>query len=264
VQAIAYPYLLWSIVQGVISSSASAHTSHPVTWSALVNITWNPIAQFWFLYVLFLCQLLLLLPGRFTILLLVPVGMTVATIYGGALMPFRLAYDLPFFAAGVYLTAPRATLWLNGMRGAAVVAVLAWLIFLALFLASLDFGDVGLAAHGFNWAKGLAGAVGTLAAARLIAPYAKFLLELGRASMPIYLLHVIFAAAFRTLLLHYWPYAGEIVYAIALMLVGIVMPYAVFRVTERLGWDALFGFSNRARGPARLGRGTLAAVDARS
>jgi hypothetical protein len=48
------------------------------------------------------------------------------------------------------------------------------------------------------------------------------------------------------------------------MLVGIVMPYAVFRVTERLGWDALFGFSNRARGPARLGRGTLAAVDARS
>jgi fucose 4-O-acetylase-like acetyltransferase len=253
IQAIVYPYLLWSLLQGISAIGASAHTSQLMTWSLLVAIPWKPIAQFWFLYALFLCQLLLLLPGRYTLLALLPVGMALSTFSPIDIMPTRFGYDLPFFAAGYYVAAPRATAWLDDGRRAATIAVVAWLLFLGLFVLSRDMGEKGAIAHAFLWAEGLAGAAGTMAIARLIAPYAKALLELGRASMPIYLLHVMAAAALRTLLLHYWPDAGEAVYAALLMLVGIVVPYAIFRVSERLGWDALLGFAHSARGAARLG-----------
>jgi fucose 4-O-acetylase-like acetyltransferase len=251
-QAIVYPYVLWSLVQGVMAIAASAHTSHPVTWRMLAEIPWEPIAQFWFLYVLFLCQLLLLLPGRFAILAFLPVGMGLSLAFGPAEMPLRLCYDLPFFAAGYYLTAPRATRWLESRARTILIAVVAWLLFALLFRLCEAYADVGASARAFGWAKGLSGAVGALAIARLIAPYAKFLLELGRASMPIYLLHVIFAAAFRTVLLRLWPHGGELGYAALLTLVGIIGPYVVFRAAERLGWDALLGFSTRPRGAARL------------
>jgi hypothetical protein len=82
--------------------------------------------------------------------------------------------------------------------------------------------------------------------------------------MPIYLLHVIFAAAFRTLLVHHWPHGSEIAYAVVLTFVGVVLPYAVFRCTELFGLDALFGFSGRARGAARLAPGMTAEAGVRS
>jgi fucose 4-O-acetylase-like acetyltransferase len=264
IQGIAYPYLLWSLVQGLLVIGAGAHASHPVGWTALAAILWDPIAQFWFLYMLLLMQALLLVPGRFTLLALVPVGMAAAIWCDSEIMIVRLGYDLPFFAAGLYLAAPRATAWLDDGRRAVALAIVAWLIFALLFLVSPHGGGKGMVAHAAHWAMGLAGAAGTMAVARLIAAYAKPLLALGRASMPIYLLHVMAAAALRTLLLLYWPDAGEGVYAVILMLIGLLVPYAVFRASERWGVDRLLGFSRPARGSARLGATGAATAGARS
>lgn len=249
VQAIVYPYILWSLIQGMMAIAASGHVNHEMTWRSLASIPWSPIAQFWFLYTLFLCQLLLILPGRFTLLCIVPIGAIFSFSFPGSWLSISF-YNLPFFAAGVYLTAPRATAWLADVDRAAIVAVLAWLAFAALFLLS-PHSRVEMFA--LNWGMGLAGAAGVLALARLVAPHSRLLLELGRASMPIYLLHVIAAAGVRTVCLHFWRSAGELPYTILLTAIGLFVPYAVFRAGERYGFDALLGFSRVRMASARLG-----------
>ena len=53
-----YPYFLWSIIQGGINIVLSNYTNTPMKMKTLSNIVFMPIAQFWFLYVLFFIYLL--------------------------------------------------------------------------------------------------------------------------------------------------------------------------------------------------------------
>jgi fucose 4-O-acetylase-like acetyltransferase len=243
-QAIAWPYLLWSLIQGILTIYGSRFANHPISWDSLVRILWDPIAHYWFLYVLLLCQALLL-AGRRGLLLLVPAGMVAVMLMGGQDMVLRAFYSLPFFAAGVYLTAPRITAWLSERKRVIAMAVLAWLVFLALFLLAMLGHDDLLDFIPVRWCLGFAGAFGVLAVARLIAPYAGLLRALGQASMPIYLIHVIASAVARVMLLRLWPAGGETVYAVLLTLIGLAVPFAIFRLAERFGLGALLGFGQR-------------------
>jgi fucose 4-O-acetylase-like acetyltransferase len=55
---IAYPYFLWSLLQGLLQIAASRHTHQAVKFSDLWQIIYEPILQFWFLYALFVILLL--------------------------------------------------------------------------------------------------------------------------------------------------------------------------------------------------------------
>ncbi|MDC5705011.1 acyltransferase [Vibrio europaeus] len=50
---ILYPYIIWSIAQGFIEASLSNYTNGNVTFTQVLSL-WEPRAQFWFLYALFL------------------------------------------------------------------------------------------------------------------------------------------------------------------------------------------------------------------
>ncbi len=50
---ILYPYLLWSLIQGIIMIKFSKFTNSERSFSELYNILFMPIDQFWFLYSLF-------------------------------------------------------------------------------------------------------------------------------------------------------------------------------------------------------------------
>ncbi|HEY1362322.1 MAG TPA: acyltransferase family protein, partial [Xanthobacteraceae bacterium] len=54
VRTIAYPYFVWSAITIAIKSVLGSLTSHPYHLSDLPLILYQPIDQFWFLYVLFL------------------------------------------------------------------------------------------------------------------------------------------------------------------------------------------------------------------
>ncbi len=55
---ILYPYLLWSLIQGIIMIKFSKFTNSERSFSELYNILFMPIDQFWFLYSLFFIFLL--------------------------------------------------------------------------------------------------------------------------------------------------------------------------------------------------------------
>lgn len=53
VENIFYPYLIWSLLQGLIEATLSNYTNNNITYQEVFTLLWQPRAQFWFLYVLF-------------------------------------------------------------------------------------------------------------------------------------------------------------------------------------------------------------------
>lgn len=54
IDIIVYPYLIWSIFQGCIEAYLSKYTNGHVSLYEVFSLLWNPRAQFWFLFALFL------------------------------------------------------------------------------------------------------------------------------------------------------------------------------------------------------------------
>lgn len=53
IKTIAYPYIIWSIFQGILQIKLKGVTNNQITWGNIFAIWYQPIMQFWFLYSLF-------------------------------------------------------------------------------------------------------------------------------------------------------------------------------------------------------------------
>src|ERR1700744_1504535 len=49
--SVAYPYLVWSLIQGSVQVVLAQYTNNPASWHDVAAILWHPISPFWFLYV---------------------------------------------------------------------------------------------------------------------------------------------------------------------------------------------------------------------
>ena len=54
VDTIVYPFIVWSLLQGLFEVVLSNYTNGQVTLTEVFSLLWMPRAQFWFLYALFL------------------------------------------------------------------------------------------------------------------------------------------------------------------------------------------------------------------
>ncbi|MBL4602924.1 MAG: acyltransferase [Emcibacteraceae bacterium] len=54
IDTIVYPYILWSVIQGLTEVFLSSYTNNHIEISDLFSILWNPRAQYWFFYALFI------------------------------------------------------------------------------------------------------------------------------------------------------------------------------------------------------------------
>ncbi len=240
-RVIAYPYLLWSLLQGVLQVAMTRETNAHLAWRDLVAIPYQPIMQFWFLYTLFLVFILFLVCHRLRVptwgILALGVGLSWLSSRG---IPPRGEIDslcsyFVYFALGLTLSGPLRRR-LGGMRplpslvgGAAAFGVVAVLV----------------QRLGVHWPLAvLAAAVGTMgtllfAQAASATPGLGFLRTLGACSLQIYVAHSMASAAVRIALHH----AGVDALAVQLLLgtaAGILAPFALVRLTESIGFDYLF------------------------
>lgn len=246
--SIAYPYLLWSIVQTSISIAADRYTNTPGTIHALAQIAVHPIGQFWFLYVLAILQLLLLLP-RPIFYLLVPVGVLAGLEWGTASMLARSGWSLPFFAAGVFLGPYLLEAWLRSTRRALFWFISAALLFALLF--KTPFPPTLLSAALRHYLLATAGSIAALSLARLIDDKIRILPMLGVASLAIFVLHVICGAATRAVLVKLGLHQP----ALATLLVtaaGLFMPLGVYLLSIRPGLTPWLGLGFPPASPTRL------------
>ncbi len=200
---IAWPYLLWSVIQLLVIDAVggAVNTPHEVGAWRLLSLLWEPTSQFWFLQALLLLHLLgrALLPriGAAGLLLVLLGARGVVELLE---LPVLLAMPARFgvfYALGI-VAAPwllRAAPQLPRPQASrlAAAAALAWAGgALAAFAGGQ--GHWSLAAL----PAALAGSALVIALALwLRGPLADWGLALGRASMAIYLLHVLFVAGTR-------------------------------------------------------------------
>lgn len=255
IRTLAYPYLLWSLVQGVTTLYAGHLAQHGLSWQAIASILWQPIGQFWFLHALFLCNLALLPPGRWTLLAITLAGAVTVMAAGGGNALLIAANSLVAFSAGAYLGSRRASALLATPGRAAAVAAGGWFGFALLMMIPATSGH--LAPWLLGWLRGIAGTLGACGIARLCVRWAPVLVALGQASMAIYLLHVMAVAAIRVAMEHSGARFGEPAWIVALTLGGLAIPYAAQRIAARLGIENWLGFGADRRGPSRLGGGAL-------
>lgn len=246
-RTIVYPYVVWSVLQGVLQIVA-ARGNQALTWGDLARIPWDPIMQFWFLYVLFMGMLVLLALHRMR----VPMwGVFLVGVIGAYLpavvaewpwLPLQLlCLNFVYLAAGAFLA--RAT-----VEGVKRLGAVSGLVLGVACLALV--GDMVWRFEELRWplrvlggAVGVAGVVGlSVAVARL--PGSGFVGLLGRWSLQIFVAHTIASAGVRIVLRRAGVEDAGVHLALGIA-AGIAIPVLLQWVCLRLGVPWLFAWPAR-------------------
>ncbi len=250
---IAYPYVLWSLIQAFLNERFSAFTNEHVTVAEVFrNLPVEPYSQFWFLHALFFHFVILgalkyAKVPNLAILIMSFIGFGQHTLFGfSASGNFsNLLYYLPYTAMG--------------LMGASKLLMISWSRrpLMSVAIALTGFMLVAAMAAFGSWPKtspyalipalvGIAASI-TLAFAMHFSGNFGWLMRIGIFSLPIYLMHTIAAAATRAALRyalgveHVWMHAAMGV------AVGIAGPMAVAVLVRRLSLGWLFEWPLPAR-----------------
>lgn len=245
---VAYPYFLWSLVQGLLLVGFAGMTNNSSSpWQRLGSILWMPLAPFWFLYSRFFCRLLFALLRKLDRRVLRGLAMlayVAGEIYRGGSHDISPLPDTTrgflFYVLGVVAIerawpamATRARIW-------AVSAVV--------LLASVALGLAWRIPYEAVWPAALAGIALTIALAQVDFPAARVFKMLGRFSMVIFLTHIIIASGLRMILLRFPPIQDPALHLLFGVSAGLLLPILTYRVAARLRIEPWLGWPARPRG----------------
>jgi peptidoglycan/LPS O-acetylase OafA/YrhL len=262
---LAWPYLVWTFLQGGAAYALSRYTNAPPpTFTELaLGLFYEPYAHLWFLYVLFLYALLFLFLYRVRVghwgLLLIALGMYTANLYvenwrelllSWLEKRFGIAVDIPglgelhpilhflvFLAVGVLLS----RLLVQRLPDVPAVALALVLLCAALMLVGGVVADWDKQ-FGSDLLLALVGTAGTLAAAVLAARVAwlGWVRRLGELSMPIYLAHILAGSGARIVLTKFLHVEDLWIQLVAGMAAGVLLPIGLELVSRRTRTHWLF------------------------
>lgn len=244
IDTVAWPYVTWSIIQGLLHTALSSLTNRPLGLQDVTEFLWTPRAQFWFLYVLFLLE------AAYT-LLFCWMGATAGTLVGLALglllyaappMPptwnagVLLCGHAVFFSAGAAFRSNRLD---SLIRGRAMLPAAAASFFLASAWYHADGWTYNHGPYPVRLVLGLLGiAALTCAAAQLPEKLSAPLAWVGRHSLEIYLMHILAGSGTRIALAKGLGVSSPAVHIVSGVAAGVALPLlaARFIVRLRLSW----------------------------
>ena len=248
---IAYPYFLWSILQGCVSIALAQHVNTPTTFTDLVEIWYQPIGQFWFLYSIMICHILVvLIPSRLTLIGIAALGYAAYQILPMRYQLTMTLYDLPFYVAGLY--GPRILVrWQPDPTRGWIAAALAWSAFaLMIWVGGTTSAENPLVPISLPACiLGIAGIV--LVCKSLDRRKHRWLATVGVTSMTIYVLHVIAGSGARVIMFKLHVAANPWLYLVIGTSVGVVVPICVHLLLKRVNLLAAFGLAPPAK-PRRI------------
>jgi fucose 4-O-acetylase-like acetyltransferase len=242
---IAWPYVLWSLVQGTMLVLLSGMTNGHGDWTALAKIAWQPISPFWFLYALMVYMFVVALVGvRARVLVpLALVGMLVSHGLDGDTIAHQICHQAVFFVAGV-LAADRIRA-LPARPGLLPLMAVLW------GGAALLVPTLGEAPYLKPAALPAAacGIVFVLMLARVLAGSVvqPLFVQLGRASMTIYVMHILGTAGARIALTRLHVPQQAMIYWIVCTAVGLGLPWLAHAILARCNALAPLGLAPRKR-----------------
>jgi fucose 4-O-acetylase-like acetyltransferase len=254
-----YPYLLWATLQTLVQILLSRYTNHRVGFEELWSIGYAPPMQFWFLYALFLQVLLIgalskLGLGRGAILgvaALLYVTQSLVPLVGW--MPLQQARGMLLYTClGVFMGAsPRIKAIEAGRSALYAGSVVVGFAVVAVFALRSDpsRSDPNLAfvvaSCGMLASISLCVLLGRLGAVRI----SQLLTEWGEASLAIYVAHTLVSAGVRIVLTRAFHVENPAIHAVLGTLLGLTVPWAMFRLCRRIDWPYPFEWPASPRPP---------------
>jgi fucose 4-O-acetylase-like acetyltransferase len=238
VDTIVYPFIVWSLLQGLLEVVLSNYTNGQVTLTQVFSLLWEPRAQFWFLYALFmvfvLCTFVYALVNKRFFL---PLLLAFAVLY---VFQHELRVDTitrfifgnaVFFALGV---------WFNEIKDFFVARCKELTLVLGvLFIASQYLFHI---TFGFTWETGgVAGlSLATLSILFMVTlsmwlgqVRIEWLLFIGTSSMTIYLMHILAGSGARVALSKFMGIDSIPAHLIVGTLIGIAAPLLAQSLIKR-------------------------------
>ena len=256
VKTIAYPYLVWSIIQGLFYALMSPYTNTKFNILDLpLRIIFIPIAQFWFLYILFAYHIIFVLLKRFfniyIILFISVILYLISTNYAIEIYVVRgFAERFIYFVLGA-TTAKFLHEAANKMTNVQCVGLS--LAFLCAQISIFFLVSVVLKLYipreallGFLLAS--LGILSTLCLSVYLdrLKVLVFVRHLGSLSMPIYLVHLLGVVATRIFLQKILHINDLLLHIFAATVVGILFPLTLYSIAEKLQFPYLFSPDKRS------------------
>lgn len=244
-RTVLYPYAVWSLLQGGIEVMLSRFTTAKTSWADVLALGWQPRAQFWFLYVLFLLFALLTLLYRSHSRWLMLIFSAAA---GGwvAQQFLQIPFPLDFIASyALYFLA--GSLWMH-WRQEDRLHNLPALTGIALLSGSMLLSAVYHVQWGFTFQSrslwllpiALSAIAGICLLCRQWAGSARPILQktgaviawCGRYSMPVYLMHILTGSGVRIVLSKLLHIEDPAIHLFAGCLAGVLIPVLIYRLQE--------------------------------
>jgi fucose 4-O-acetylase-like acetyltransferase len=244
VDTIVYPYVLWSLIQGLTEVALAGYTTGSATLSEVLSL-WHPRVQFWFLYALFLVVLTAIVVYRSDgrpLIAAVLVASVVAYLYQdripSALHSDYVVKNFVFFALGIWFNTVKDRVGRHPWPWA-IAGVIAFVAAQYVFHVELGLlhSDKGIASLLVATVSILAVAGVSMLLARRPLPW---VLALGGASMAIYVMHILTGSGARIVLKGFLGIQDAGVHLLAGCLAGVLLPMLVLLLTGRMGVRGLF------------------------
>ncbi|WP_159992700.1 acyltransferase family protein [Roseomonas sp. 18066] len=247
------PYLIWSLLQGAAEVLLSGATNGRTSWAEVFSLLWAPRAQFWFLYALALVMLLGLMlyrDQRARQSLAVPLlGLALYLLRPFVTEQLQVAFladNFVFFAMGVWTQGVLPQLSARPLQVTLLALATAVLLQVHFHgLLGLHYTDRGLE----TLAVAATCVLAIIGASMLLTRHAHpWLLAIGRASMPIFLMHILAASGLRVVLQRGFGISDPLLHVALGIAIGVAGPMLAAWLwgrllapvlppwTARLGW----------------------------
>lgn len=242
IDTIIYPYILWSLLQGGIESILSNYTNGTASAGNVLSLIWQPRAQFWFLYVLFLvlviCSIAYSTKRKEINFTLLPLSILLNISSQNFWVFDLISTNLVYFVLGIIFTSYIKTEYFSGpkvLAGTFLFFVLSqWIFHTELSLKYTDRGIFSL----------IVAVISILFITSLSINLSKksisLLKILGSASMAIYLLHIIAGSGTRILLKRIFQLESPFLHLILGCIFAIIIPLLVVKIFEKYKIKYLF------------------------
>ena len=244
---IVYPYLLWSILQGVTETGLSQYTNGNTSFEDLFSLFWSPRQQFWFLYALFMifcisAILFSFLKARHAVSIFL-LSVTVALFVDKSAVGFNLHYVveyLVYFMAGVLFAQCLMELRFERM-------LFLWPVCLGFLLCQLVLQsgvfNAGYLKSALQVVTAFAGVFMTVSICKAIgARHIRALYLMGTFSLSIYLLHIFSGSGIRIVFMKILGIESVPVHIAAGVICGLVIPLVFSHFVKKYRVPFVFSY----------------------
>lgn len=236
-KTIVYPYLVWSLIQGCIYALMSPFTNFKFDIGDLpTTIAFNPLMQFWFLYVLFFLQIFFFainrFCGKYSYYILSATALIIYLLSGYVKINIvsKICQFFVFYVLGAILGREfnfQNYLNLNKFK---ILFFSILLLILELILVDLNgridyignpLKSLFLACMGITLIISLSIYISKK-------PTMEFISYIGKRSLPIYLIHILVIVGFRIIISKFFGINDIIIHLIIGMLSGIFLPIIIY------------------------------------